>query len=200
MAFILFLFSCSQEAPVMDMTAEVADTLKMETAYKKTLLFWTQEMGTDDSVPHEKTIESSIYFSSKIGVASSQAHSIYPSMPETGSLDVSAVSKPVLDGLQTFLTSLKNGEITWNDAVFKDKAAAVVFLYELSFYPAFTDWYIGEPFIDMEASSGVQSVYEIPVLFTDKNVKFMGWIYLDPEQVQKDVFSIRQITLGERIK
>ena len=138
------------------------------------------------------------FFSDKIRMMTdSFDEDVYPSMPNLGEMDVSAMSSTLYSKLTNFLTGIKNKSIKSSDSVFKEKYTGVVFLYELGFYPEISSWYIGSPFIAVNNGSDLEDVYEIPVLLLGKSGRFNCWISIDASKASQNEFIIKSIVLGD---
>lgn len=196
------LFSCSPHAEQRSFTSDYVDdsnTLKKETELRKQTLVWTEPLRqTDESEENAKNTVPGMFFSDKIRMATgSQDENVYPSYPNLGSMDVSKMSSALYTKLTEFLTGVKNKSIKSDNQIFAQKYIGVVFLYELSFYPEISNWYVGSPFISMNNGSNMEDIYEIPVLFMGKNGKFNCWISIDATKAIQNEFIIKQIVLGD---
>jgi len=179
--------------------AEETHTLKKETEFRRQALQWTETLRQEED--NTNTIQEnkpSMFFSDKLRLMTGvQEKNIYPSLPDLGPLDISSMSSALYAKLTNFLTGLKNKNIKSDNSVFAEKYLGVIFLYELGFYPDVSSWYIGTPFISVNNGSGVEDVYEIPVLFMSKSGRFKCWISIDAAKATQNEFLIKQIVLGD---
>jgi len=204
-ALLVCVFSCTPQTEQRSFTAEYVEetnTLKKETEQRRKTLAWTDAMRhPEESTTNGDSEQGDIkktFFSDKIRMMTdSFDEDVYPSMPNLGEMDVSAMSSTLYSKLTNFLTGIKNKSIKSSDSVFKEKYTGVVFLYELGFYPEISSWYIGSPFIAVNNGSDLEDVYEIPVLLLGKSGRFNCWISIDASKASQNEFIIKSIVLGD---